>query len=176
MFIAVVHIVGAVLATVAFGVVVLLLASWEIDRSGKQELQGFAFKLGVAEEDLMEERLTPKLIEMTADYYSYDRLSNRLSDFCGLIRTAWGGLSTVSQLVFLITVIWLTATESSSNAVYAWWLVAISFLFWITGVIFALLCRLLTGRNPGQAKRARKAISEYLSAHRNKVDLTESDT
>ncbi|BBP71102.1 hypothetical protein PHLH6_31060 [Pseudomonas sp. Seg1] len=176
MFIAVIHIVGAVLATVAFGVVVLLLASWEINRSGKQELQGFAFKLGVAEEDLMVEGFTPRLLEMTADYYSYDRLNNRLSDLCGLIRTAWGYLSTVVQIAFLVMVIWLTVTESAANGVYAWWLVVISFMFWITGVLFALLCRLLTGRSPGQAKRARKAISEYLAAQRNKVSSTEFDT
>lgn len=164
MFIAFVHILGAVLATVAFGVTILFLASWELDKSGKKELQGFAFKLGVAEEDLADEKWMPRLIEVTADYYSYDRFSNRLSDLCGALRTAWGYLSTLSQIAFLTTVIWLTITESSSNAVYAWWLVAISFLFWISGVLFALLCRFLTGRSPGQAKRARKGISAYLTA------------
>jgi len=89
MFIAFVHILGAVLATVAFGVTILFLASWELDKSGKKELQGFAFKLGVAEEDLADEKWMPRLIEVTADYYSYDRFSNRLSDLCGALRTAW---------------------------------------------------------------------------------------
>ncbi|MFZ6046765.1 hypothetical protein ACFW0H_11630 [Pseudomonas sp. CR3202] len=173
MLIAIVHIVGAMLATVTFGVIVLLISSWELERNKKAELQDLATKLGVAVEDLADEKLASRVVELTCERFSNDRLSNRLSDLCGLLRTAWDWLGSLFQIGILLGVVWFTVTDSLTNAIYAWWIVAIGLFFWIAGVLFALAYRLLTGRYPGQAKQARKAMAEFLSTRRKQMSSSE---
>ncbi|MNV03014.1 hypothetical protein D3C71_932590 [compost metagenome] len=60
---------------------------WEIDKNDKVELEDLAIKPGVAVEDLTDEKLTSRVIEFSSERFSNDRLSNRLSDLCGLVRT-----------------------------------------------------------------------------------------
>jgi hypothetical protein len=174
MLIAILHIGGATLATIAFGVIVLFVSSWEIEKNNKAELQDLAIKLGVAVEDLADEKLTSRVIELSSERFSNDRLSNRLSDLCGLLRTAWDCLGSLLQIGTFLGVVWFTITESLANAIFAWWIVGIGLFFWIVGVLFALACRLLTGRYPGQAKQARKATAEFLSIRRKQNSSSEA--
>jgi hypothetical protein len=86
-----------------------------------------------------------------------------------VIRTVWGWLGLLLQIAVLLGVIWYTFTESAETAVYAWFIVAISLFFWTASVVFSLVCRLLTGRYPGEAKQARKSVAEFLNARRGAV-------
>jgi len=96
--------------------------------------------------------------------FSSELLRNRLSDLCGLILTMWGWLSLLLQAAVLIGVVWYTFTDGTNTAVAAWFIVAIVLFFWITSVMFSLVCRVLTGRYPGQAKQARKMLAEFLKS------------
>ncbi|MGE8184056.1 MULTISPECIES: hypothetical protein [unclassified Pseudomonas] len=167
MLIAILHIAGAIFGTIALGVIVFLISSWEIERNNRAVMQDLSIRLGVAVEDLSDEKLSPRIVELTSERFSNDRFSNRFSDLCGAVRTVWDWLGSLLQIGTLVGVVWMTVTESLTNAVHAWWIVAIGVFFWIAGVLFALLCRLLTGRYPGQAKKARKGMAEFLSARRN---------
>ncbi|WP_460155931.1 hypothetical protein [Pseudomonas sp. S2_H10] len=164
MLIAILHIVGAVLGTIAFGVIVLFISSWEINRNKRAFLQDLAITLGVAVEDLSDENLSPRIVALTSERYSNDRFSNRLSDLCGVVRAAWDWLGWLLQVGTFVGVVWFTFTESLTNAVNAWSIVAIGVFFWIAGVLFSQACRLLTGRYPGQAKKARKGMADFLNA------------
>jgi len=163
--IAIAHILGSLIAVVAFGFVVLLIAAWETDRNQKQVTEEMSVSLGVPVEDLDSEELAPKLLQLSSEKFSSELLRNRISDFCGLIRTLWGWLGTAAQAMVLIAVIWFTITDNTENAVYAWFVVGISIVFWIVSVIFSFICKLLTGRYPGQAKQARKAAAEWVKIH-----------
>ncbi|MBU0521106.1 MAG: hypothetical protein KKC24_20005 [Gammaproteobacteria bacterium] len=167
MLIAILHIAGAIFGTIALGVIVFLISSWEIERNNRAVMQDLSIRFGVAVEDLSDEKLSPRIVELTSERFSNDRFSNRFSDLCGAVRTVWDWLGSLLQIGTLVGVVWMTVTESLTNAVHAWWIVAIGVFFWIAGVLFALLCRLLTGRYPGQAKKARKGMAEFLSARRN---------
>ena len=167
MLIAILHIAGVIFGTIALGVIVFLISSWEIKRNNRAVMQDLSIRLGVAVEDLSDEKLSPRIVELTSERFSNDRFSNRFSDLCGAVRTVWDWLGSLLQIGTLVGVVWMTVTESLTNAVHAWWIVAIGVFFWIAGVLFALLCRLLTGRYPGQAKKARKGMAEFLSARRN---------
>lgn len=167
MLIAILHIAGAIFGTIALGVIVFLISSWEIERNNRAVMQDLSIRLGVAVEDLSDEKLSPRIVELTSERFSNDRFSNRFSDLCGAVRAVWDWLGSLLQIGTLVGVVWMTVTESLTNAVHAWWIVAIGVFFWIAGVLFALLCRLLTGRYPGQAKKARKGMAEFLSARRN---------
>src|SRR5262245_51192251 len=161
LLVAIGHIGGSILAVFVLGIMVMLIASWETERNRKQVLEETAIKLGVTVDDLDSEELAPKLLQLSSDRFSSELLRNRLSDLCGAIRTMWGWLGSLLEVAVLIGVIWYTFTESKETAVYAWFIVAISLFFWIASVVFSLICRLLTGRYPGQAKQARRSLAEF---------------
>lgn len=160
--IAIAHILGSIIALLVFGFVVMLIGGWEADRIQKQVAEEASVALGISVEDLDKEENARKLLKLSSEKFSSELFKNRLSDLCGLIRTVWGWLSNIVQAVVLIGVLWYTVTDSAGNAVYAWFLVGISFFSWLISVIFSLMCKLLTGRYPGQAKAARKIAAEWV--------------
>ena len=164
-YIAIAHILGAIIVFIIFGIVVLTIAAWENDRNQKRVLEEMSIALGVHIGDLDNEELAPKILQLSYKKFSSELLRNRLSDFCGVIRTVWDWLGNIIQAIVLISVIWYSITDSSEYAVYAWFVVGISVVFWLISVIFSLLCKLFTGRYPGQAKKARKAAAEWVKTH-----------
>lgn len=47
-----------------------------------------------------------------------------------------------------------------------WFVLAVGVFFWLTSVGFSLSCLVLTGRYPGEAKAARKAIANAIEQRR----------
>lgn len=168
--IAIAHILGSIVALIIFGFVILLIAAWETDRVQKQVAEEVSVALGVRVEDLDSEELAPKLLKLSSEKFSTELFRNRISDFCGLIRTMWGWLGNLTQVLVLMAVVWYSISDSIENATYAWFVVGIAIAFWLTSVIFSLICKLLTGRYPGQAKETRKVAAEWV---KNKSKLLE---
>lgn len=163
--IAIAHILGSIIALFIFGFVVLLIAGWEQNKIQKQALEETSVALGVTVEELDSEEIAPKILKLSSEKFSTELFRNRISDLCGFLRTIWGWLGNIIQVVVLVAVIWFTISDSTENAIYAWVVLGISIVFWFVSVIFALVCKLLTGRYPGQAKAARKMAAEWVKTH-----------
>jgi hypothetical protein len=164
--IAIGHIFGALFALVALGIGILALAGWESGRNRKFALQEMSLSLGIPVDELDNAEHEAKVVQFVAARFSSELLRNRLSDLCGWVRTGWGWFGTLLQTGILLGVIWYTVTDDLSNSVYAWWIIAVAFFFWISSVFFALACKLLTGRFPGQARQARKMLAEAVEQRR----------
>lgn len=160
------HIVGAIIVLLAFGIGILMLSGWERERNQKVALQEASLALGIAVTDLDNVEHQEKIVQFAAARFSSELFRNRLSDLCGWIQIGWGWLSNLIQAGVLLGVIWYTFTGDLSNGVHAWWVVAVAFFFWISSVLFALACKLLTGRFPGQARQARKLLAEAVEGRR----------
>lgn len=160
--IAIAHILGSIIALFIFGFVVLLIAGWEQGRIQKQATEEASVALGVTVEDLDSEELAPRILKLSSEKFSTELFRNRISDLCALIRTMWGWLGNIFQVLVLLAVVWYTVTNSTENAVYAWFALGLAIAFWLVSVIFSLACKLLTGRYPGQAKEARKFAAEWV--------------
>lgn len=169
LFIAIGHILGSILVLIVIGFIMSLIASWETYQYRRQKLQEVSIKLGISMEDLDKEEHSPKLLQLSSELYSSELLRNRISDFCGVIRMLWDWLGFLVTVAVLIGVVWYTVSDSIETAVFAWFIVVIAVFFWITSMIFSLICRLLTGRYPGQAKHVRKSIAAFL---KNRTDET----
>ncbi|BBA33289.1 uncharacterized protein sS8_1329 [Methylocaldum marinum] len=163
--IAIGHIAGAVIVSIILGLIILFISSWELERNKKRATGELALKLGIPVADLEDEekieQLAPKIIEISMEKFSDELFKNRISDFLGIIRTAWNCLSNILQVILIIAVCWYTFTDDLGNAVYAWLINAIVIFFFVVGVVFALICKILTWRYPGQAKEARKSLVNY---------------
>lgn len=157
------HILGAVIALIAFGFATVLLSTWELERNKKRAVEDASITLGIPIAELDDPEHGQRVTQFVAERSSSELLRNRLSDLCGFVLAGWGWLSNLLQLGVLLAVIWSSVTEDSSNAVYAWSIIAVAFFFWISSVIFGLSCKLLTGRYPGQARQARKFLAEASS-------------
>lgn len=160
------HIVGALIALVAFGVGVLMLAAWERERNQKVAIEEMSLALGIHVSELENPEHQAKVVQFAADRFSSELFRNRLSDLCGRVQTGWSWLGVLVQVAVLLGVIWYTFTDNLSNSVHAWWIVGIAFFFWIVTAIFALICKLLTGRLPGQARGARKVLAKLVNEQR----------
>ncbi|WP_090903054.1 hypothetical protein [Azotobacter beijerinckii] len=158
--IAIGHIVGALVVLFAFGFGVLMLAGWRSERNRKTALEEMSLALGIPISELDRAEHQATVVQFAAAKFSSELFRNRLSDLCGLIQIGWGWLGNLLQVGVLLGVIWFTVTDDLSNSINAWWVIAIAFFFWISSVLFALICKLLTGRFPGQARQARKMLAE----------------
>ena len=172
--IAIAHILGSIIALFIFGFVVLLIAGWEQNKIQEQVSEETSLALGVAVEELDNEELAPKLLKLSSEKFSSELFRNRISDLCGLVRTIWIWLGNIIQILFLLSVIWYTITDSAKNAIYAWFVLGIAMLFCLVSVIFSLVCKLLTGRYPGQAKAARKVAAEWVRTHSDTLKTQDS--
>lgn len=164
------HIVGSIVAVMIFSGFIMWLAEWEFERNQRRERDELAIRLGVPLANLDDPDTAPKIFQLSSERFSNELLRNRVSDFAGAIRTCWSWLGFATQIIVLSIVTWQTFIDSSENAVYAWSIVFIAFFFWIMSVGFSLLCRLLTGRYPGQAKLARKFMAKFLNANPGKFN------
>ncbi len=171
--IAIGHIVGALIVLVAFGVGVLMLAGWENERNQKGALEEMSLALGIPVGELDNAEHQAKVVQFAAARFSSELFRNRLSDLCGWVHTGWGWLGTLLQVGVLLGAIWYTLTDDLSNSVHAWWIIPIALFFWISSVSFALICKLLTGRFPGQARQARKMLAKFVGERQ--IDQLEND-
>lgn len=163
MAMAIVHMVGALGVTFAFGLLVLVIGAWELDRVQKRRLQDVSIALGVPIASLEnDESLVPRVLEYSSRRFSGELLRNRLSDLCGILRTVWGWLSTLVQIGIVGGVAWLMYSEGRDNAVYMWSVLAVAVFFWLASVAFSFSCLLVTGRYPGEAKAARKNLAAVI--------------
>lgn len=166
MAMAILHVVGALGMSFVFGIVVLLIGTWEQERIQRRRLQDASIALGVPVASLEnDEKLISRLIQYSSQRYSGELLRNRVSDLCGPLRTAWGWLSTLVQVVIVGGVGWSMYTEGAQSAVFMWSVLAASIFFWLASVAFSFVCLLLTGRYPGEAKLARKSIAAAIEQH-----------
>ena len=164
--VAVAHIAGSILALIVLGALSLFVVAWESERNKKRVLQELAVKLGVAVDALDNEHLAERIIQVSSERSSNELLRNRLSDLCGIVRTLWGWFGSILQVVALGAAVWFTFTENRHNALFAWFAPGVAVFFWITSVLFSLVCYFLTGRYPGEAKLARKGLAQLLNERR----------
>lgn len=163
MAMAILHVVGALGMSFAFGILVLVIGTWEQERVQRRRLQDASIALGVPLASLEnDEELIPRLIQYSSQRYSSELLRNRVSDLCGPLRTAWGWLSTLVQVGIVAGVSWSMYTEGAQSAVLMWSVLAVSIFFWLASVVFSYACLLLTGRFPGEAKMSRKSIAAVI--------------
>jgi hypothetical protein len=166
MGLAIVHVVGALGASVAFAFLALLIDAWAQKRGQKRRLQDASIALGVPVGSLETDvSLVPRVLQYSSQLFSAELLRNRLSDLCGTLRTAWGWLSNLLQVGIVVFVVWAMFAEGAENAAAMWLVFAVAVFFWLASVVFSLSCLVLTGRYPGEAKAARKAIALAIEQH-----------
>ena len=156
------HIAGAVIVVLAFGFGVLALWMWGQERIHKAAREEMSIALGISVDRLDDPENANRIVQFAAELFSSEKFQNRLSDLCWWVLVTWGWLSNLIQGGILIAVIWYSFTDSPSNAIYAWWVLAVAFLFWVISMALVFLCKLFTGRFPGQASLGRKNLAEFL--------------
>lgn len=159
MALAIVHVLGVLLASISLALLIAWIAAWEQERVKKRRLQEMSMALGVPQASLERDDLAPRLLEYVSQRYSGELLRNRLSDLCGAIRTTWGWLGSLLQVAVVLLVGWTMYEKGSDNAVHMWWALAVAVFFWIASMVFSFACLLLTGRYPGEAKVGRKIVA-----------------
>jgi hypothetical protein len=166
---AVLHVGWALAVPFAFGVLVLAIGAWEQEHVRKRCLQDWGIDLGVPVTALENEALGPRVMEYLSHRYSSELLRNQLADLCGMVRSAWGVLATVVQVVALAVVGWQMYESGSEVAVAMSSVPALALFFWLVSFALSLACLLFTGRYPGEPKEERKSLTASIEAQRDSV-------
>jgi hypothetical protein len=162
--IAIAHIFGALFlfAGIALGKNLDRLREWEIKRSYKRQKEEISIALGIPFDEIYNTEHKMRVVQFTAERFSSELFCNRLSDLCGLMQTIWNWLGQCVFLGTLFGIILFTITDDLSYSIYAWWIIPIALFFLLSSLLFALVCELLTGRFPGEAKQAREKMMEFI--------------
>jgi hypothetical protein len=164
LIIAVAHILGTLIALYAFESGVLALYGWELERNQRVAAEEISIALGIPVENLANPENVPKVVRFNAERFSSDLFLNRVSDLCGWVQVGWSWLARLLGVGVLLGTIWYSFTDGPQNAIYAWLAIPIAIVFSITSILFAIVCKLVTGRFPGQARQARKELAQYINS------------
>ncbi|MDJ0939291.1 MAG: hypothetical protein QNJ00_05975 [Woeseiaceae bacterium] len=161
--IAVAHYLGAVFAVIVLLVLSLAFDAWIALKDEKSLTDELSLAVGHPVDNATLDRDFADYAKILGERYSAELFRNRISDLAGIIWQAWNWLGLLLQIGALGLALWLTATSGSEAAVSAWLVPIVTILIWAVAIMFAMLCKLLTGRYPGQAKRARQNLAELLA-------------
>lgn len=167
--IAIGHVIGALVMLIIFSFGALLISGWGVERNRKGAIKDMSLELGISIEELSSEENQEKIFKFSSVKFSNELIRNRLSDLCGVLQVGWGWLGVLLQISVFLGVIWYMVTDDLSNAIYAWWIVGVGFSFWFFSIIFSLLCKLVTGRLPGQARQVRKMLYMHLQTRHDEI-------
>lgn len=158
---AIVHIVGAIVATYYLLRAMKAAIDWEAKRTGQLQMAEFASKLGISEDECYTGEGQRRFIELLAERYSSDLLANRLSDFFNLAINVWGWFGALVITGVGGTILWRTIFENRDESAFFWVVPALTLFVIITAAAVNLLCRLLTGSPAGDGKIYRKLAADY---------------
>ncbi len=157
------HIVGALVALFVLSTLLFLFGAWLDKLRAQRVMEQASLDLGVPQSELMSPAFEQKLIRYFGARYSDDLLKNRISDLVGFLLGAFNWIVLLLELAVLGFVVWFTFTEDQGNAIYAWLILPISIAAFIVALCVHFVCKLLTGRYPGQAKHVRKILAQSIN-------------
>lgn len=160
MIVAIAHILGVVITQTVLGFLKIWLAAWEQERNSKKTRLVLSMDLDIPLEELDEPEHDKALLEWAAERHSTEKLVNRLADVVGILLTIWNTLGSIVQAGIILAAAWFAFTEDLDNAVFAWVAPVLGILLFIVHYVVAVVCYILTGRYPGQARSSRKIIAE----------------
>jgi hypothetical protein len=163
--IATLHIAGAIVVLRILYPLTHSLEDWMNDRFIRQRSEWASITLGVKVEDLLSETNLPEYVKLLANSYSSELLRNRVADLYDIFVTAWVKTGQLVQVIISLSVLWYTFTNNTDIAIYAWAVVGMEIAIPLVSLPALYACRLFTGRNPGEPKRTRKAISELIETN-----------
>jgi hypothetical protein len=166
MLMAIAHLVGAFVALFFLAIICASVTLWWVKKSEANAVEELSVALGVTAEKLKSEEVLPHVLKLQGERFSSELLRNRLSDLCGWLAFGWFGIGLLVTVGGLLLVAWNTFTGNLDEAIFAWVMIPIALAFLLSLAVFALVCRLLTGRYPGQARHARKELSDFIKTHK----------
>ncbi len=158
------HVFGAILALA----VLALFTGWVhqmvtagMEASDKTK----ASKLtGIPIDDLENHSLKETLNSYNIQRSDPKLFANRISDLCGTLLSVFLLFSAFAQVIFIFLGAYFSVRHPELAPI-AWASVATAVAAWIMSLVLTFLCRILSGRAPGQARVMRRTLA--LEAERN---------
>ena len=152
---ALLHIAGTLVTLFVLMVVSGAVSEWRSQQRSRDVMVKAAIHLDVPLQELETGKHDKDLARFLAERFDTDRISNRLSDLFRPLVIVVEGISYVSQLGVVGVAAWRVFTVDPAYGVHAWFAVGIALFFLIVVAIVVAVCKLVTGRAPGEAKHGR---------------------
>jgi hypothetical protein len=156
------HIAGVFAVTGALFFTQTVATIWHLERVKKRNEAEMSWKIGVSHQELDDNNetgiLNGKIFGFLSQKYSNELLSNRVSDLCGVVLKIWSNSGNVIQIIVFLMVLWGSFSGKRDDIVMLWIVPVLCFAWWVVAVVFSLICSVLTGRLPGEAKEGRQQL------------------
>ena len=156
------HIAGVVVVTGALFFTQAVMLIWHLERVAKRNEVEMAWKLGVSQREwdanVETGVLDGKIFEFLSQKYSNELFSNRVSDLCGVLLRVWTIGGNVIELVCFLGILWVSFSGNRDEIVTLWIVPVLCVVWWVVDVVFSLICSVLTGRLPSEAKAGRQQL------------------
>ena len=152
------HVAGALGTTGLLIGGVVALEVWLNKFREKAFAEEVAVRLNIPVALMDQDPIPVQVREFLAARYDADLFRNRLSDAFAWVLLVWGVLCILAATVTIFWVVWLLVADGRTNAPGMWLVPAIAICSIVVGTAGQTICKLLTGRLPGQAMLARKQM------------------
>jgi hypothetical protein len=136
----------------------LMAGNWLNARSRKATLETMSLDLGLSFEQLDKYSNAQKVLDYGAARFTPELLRNRISDLWGVLWGAFNWLTIFVEAGVFVGVIWTMIQDEPKNVVYLWTILPIALISALLSQLSSSICKLVTGRYPGQARAARKDL------------------
>lgn len=140
---------------------ITMLSNWDTNRRRRIFVEELSSQLGISVDEFESPEVEPRLVELLSKRYSSDLFVNRFSDFAYIPIIVVGWVGGLVQLGILIAAAWSIYFGTRSDAIISWVVPALLIFFTIAAVVYDFVCRLLTGRSAGEAKKHRKLVTDF---------------
>jgi len=158
------HILGSLITVLIVFLAIGEFAKWDYERNKKLEREELSLALNLKIDEIFLNKNMPRVIEYSTIKFSDELLRNRLSDFIGIIRSLFDWIGFLLMPIVFLAVIWFTVIENTDHAVFSWAVIGVAIFFFILTMLLSSICKLITGRFPGEAKAQRESLMSYTGA------------
>lgn len=174
------HVVGAALLLIAFDIYIEKLRNLIQKNANKKIIEETAATLCVQVSEIDEEYsqvaykkflhgnskedggLSEKHFQYLWGRYSDNDFKNRFSDMAGTVVAIIGKIGDVIKILLALYIVFIVG-----EANLIWYVIPVSIVAWIAIFFIDFVCRLLTGRFPGEAKNYRQWLLSEIPATSN---------
>lgn len=159
--IAISHFVGVMVVQSGIAVGLFLLDAWHKQSRVRALERDFSLKLAIPLREINHEKWEQVVLKEMNERFSNELLRNRVSDLFGVLVFIWGWFSAIALFAIYIYIAWVTYSRGLENAIWVWSVVVLGLFATGVTVVLSLICRVLTGRYPSQARQVRKGLFQF---------------
>lgn len=158
MLLPILHLLGTLVTLFLIMIASSAISVWSGSKIYDRVLAKASIQLDLPHRELKAGSHDKELARYLSDRYDDDKFNNRLSDLFQTLITLLEIIGFLAQISVVVIAAWFAFTEDPAYAASAWAAILVSLFFLVVVFLIMVICKLLTARAAGEAKRGRELV------------------